>query len=139
MSEKNFCFGCNEEFTEDVIVNGGTRQFGVNVYHKTCYKELIDNEHKKIHSKFTIKKLFKKPRFIVAWWTPFFWIFIGVFFFIGNALSLNFFKNIIIYNESELLALGSTDPPIVTWLMISTIVSALMILYGTYLFNHTEE
>jgi hypothetical protein len=133
------CFHCGNEIKENEIRNGETRQFGDKLYHKICYKGLIDDEHDKIHHKFKIKTLIRKPRFIVAWWTPYFWLFMGMFFLIGNAVSLNFFKNIAIYNAEELVQLGSTNPPIVTWLAISTLVSMMMIVYGFWLFNHTEE
>jgi len=135
----NSCNHCHVVITEDEIKNGGTRSFGEQFYHKVCYKELIDVEHGKIHKRFQIGKLIRKPRFVVAWWTPYFWLIMGMFFLIGNAVSLNFFKNIAVYNADELIKLGSTNPPIVTWLGFSTLVSMIMIVYGVYLFRHTED
>ena len=60
-------------------------------------------------------------------------------FLIGNAVSLNFFKNIAVYNAQELIELGSTNPPLVTWLTFTTLLSMIMIVYGVYLFRHTED
>jgi len=133
------CSHCHEDIPEEEIRNGETRQFGEKLYHKICYKSLIDNEHDKIHKKFSFKKFAKKPRFVVAWWTPYFWIIMGMFFLIGSANSLNYFKNVAIYNADELISLGSTDPPLVNWLVISTLVSMIMIVYGVYLLRHTED
>ena len=134
-----FCTVCNEPIEEKEIEDGDTRQFGSQMYHKECYKTLIDVEHRRLHKIISIRKLIKKPRFIVAWWTPYFWISIGMFFFIGNAISLNYFKNVAIYNLEELMFLGTTDPPFVWYLGVSVGVTMMMIIYGLYLLNHTEE
>ncbi len=136
--ELQYCPKCGKKITEEDERNGDTRLFENGIYHKLCLKKLIDTEHKEFHKKIKWTGLWKKPRFIVAWWTPYFWIIMGLFYMIGSAVSLFFFKNIAIFNLAELRHFGTTDPPLVAYLTVSTIVSMFMIVYGIYLFNHTE-
>lgn len=139
MQKEEYCTECGKVVTELDVINGDTRLHLDQIFHKKCLQKLIKNEQKKLQSESRFTNLMHMPKFIVAWWTPYFWIILGLFNFITVLLAFDVINNKIVFNLETLQKMGSTEPPLLFLLITSLVVNALMIVYGVYLFQHAEE
>jgi hypothetical protein len=81
-----------------------------------------------------------RPYYTVPLWYPYFFIALGIFFFIPIAISINLFTTEFIFTVDVLQKYGSTVPAFFYWLGAAALGSLIIIAIGLHMiiFAHKE-
>lgn len=82
-----------------------------------------------------------RPYYTVPLWYPFFFIALGVFFFVPIAIAFNVLTTELVFDTELLKKYGSTFPAFFYWLALAAVGSLLLVAIGFHMmvFAHKEE
>lgn len=81
-----------------------------------------------------------RPYYTVPLWYPYFFISLGIFFFVPLAIAFSLFTTQFVFDQELLKKYGSTFPAFFYWIGASTFGSLILIAMGLHMmiFAHKE-
>lgn len=81
-----------------------------------------------------------RPYYTIPLWYPYFFIALGIFFFVPIAIALNLFTTDFVFNQASLQKYGSTIPAFFYWMGAAAFGSFILMAMGLHMmiFAHKE-